>query len=314
MLLHQPVGGDHLARDPAEQPAPEPDQDREPVDQAGDQARADHQQGHRQGQADDEEFVVALGGARHRHDVVEAHHRIGHHDGPDRPPQAGMLPDLAIALVLAPHQLDRDVQQDEPAHHLQQRHREQVGDDEREDDAQQSRRQRAHEDADAPLPLGQAATGQRDHDRVVARQDDVDPDDLQQRQQERRGQVLIQERLPFWGSRIGAWPGSNPAGAAPVNSWARIPDMIPNSRRPSPAAAPGWIVTVVSCPRDSLLSAMRRNSEIAPVTTSAHPPCSWPAEEISVSYPERASRDLHLSRIAADISKKFSVTSRSSRK
>ena len=76
--------------------------------------------------------------------------------------------------------------QDERADDLEEWDREQGGDDEREDDAQQRRRERPQEHPDAPLPLRQAATGQRDDDRVVARQDDVDPDDLQQRQQERR--------------------------------------------------------------------------------------------------------------------------------
>ena len=166
VLLNEPIRRDHLAGHPTQQPAAEPNQDREPVDQPGDQAGADHKQRYRESQADDEEFVVSLGGARHSDDVVEAHHGVGHHDGPDRLGQAGMLLDGALILLLAAHELDRDMQQDEATGHLQQGHRQQLRDDDGEDDPQQSRRESARKHADPPLPLGQAAAGHGNDHRI----------------------------------------------------------------------------------------------------------------------------------------------------
>src|SRR5690606_33957199 len=66
----------------------------------------------------------------------------------------------------------------------EERHAEQVGDDDGEDDTQNDRGAGAKEHADLALVFRQTAAGKRDDDGVVARQQRVDPDDLAERQPE----------------------------------------------------------------------------------------------------------------------------------
>ena len=59
------------------------------------------------------------------------------------------------------------------------RHFEQAHDEQREHDTKHDRDGSAENGADAPLLFGKIAAGERDDDGIVARQQQIDPDDLQ---------------------------------------------------------------------------------------------------------------------------------------
>jgi hypothetical protein len=60
---------------------------------------------------------------------------------------------------------------------------------------------------DRAVELVERARGERDHDGVIAGQDDVDPDDLCKRKPEGRGGEFAQERSPIRGSPCDARAG-----------------------------------------------------------------------------------------------------------
>ena len=101
------------------------------------------------------------------------------------PQMRGRL-DAVLVLVLRHQQLCRDHDQREAADQLEVGQLHQARDDAGEDDAQQHGGAGAEDHAPQPMPRLQPAAGQRDHQRVVAGQQDVDPDDLADRNPERR--------------------------------------------------------------------------------------------------------------------------------
>ena len=115
------VGDDDLADDPAEQRGAGPDQDRITVEQRHDQGRPGHDQRNADGEADHEQRNVALGSRSDRDHVVEAHDDVGDGDDPHRPPQMLDRLDFVLVLILRHEQLDRDIEQREPAHDLEPR-------------------------------------------------------------------------------------------------------------------------------------------------------------------------------------------------
>ena len=89
-------------------------------------------------------------------------------------------------VVLLGDELDADPHQQQAADDLQIRELQQADGEEREDDAQHDRADRAPEHAPAPLMGRQVAAGERDDHRVVARQQDIDDDDFKGREPELR--------------------------------------------------------------------------------------------------------------------------------
>src|SRR5262245_25817119 len=79
---------------------------------------------------------------------------------------------------LGQDQLDCYPQEEKAADQFQIGNVEEVDDEQGEDDAQDHRRDGAKDDAPAALPLGERATGKRDDQRIVAAQQDIDPNDL----------------------------------------------------------------------------------------------------------------------------------------
>jgi hypothetical protein len=86
--------------------------------------------------------------------------------------------------MLGHQQLGGDHEQCQPADQLEVRQFHQRRDDAGEDDAKNNRGARAEDHAPKPLARRQSTTRQRDHQRVVARQQHVDPDDLADRNPE----------------------------------------------------------------------------------------------------------------------------------
>ena len=145
---------------------------------------------------------LAIGGGGDRDDVVEAHDDVGDHDDADRVPQAGAGGDV-VALVVGHQKLGGDHDQRKAADQLQIGQHHQRRDDAGEGDQQHHGDAGADHHAPQPLPRREAATGHRDHQRVVAGQQHVDPDDLADREPERRclqiGLELRQKRADIGG-------------------------------------------------------------------------------------------------------------------
>jgi hypothetical protein len=89
--------------------------------------------------------------------------------------------DLMRALVLGCDEFHRDPDQKQRANHLQEGNSQDVGDDDGKQNPERDGGSGAEQDADAALLRRQRSAGERDDDRVVARQQDVDPDDLEKR-------------------------------------------------------------------------------------------------------------------------------------
>src|SRR3990170_1215733 len=122
---------------------------------------------------------ATLGGACFPDDVVEAHDHIGHDDDPDGLEQGGAGLRAAVARLIAlAHQLDGDPDQQEAAYHLEERNAEQVADDRDEQEPEPDRPQRPPDPAQELLALGQRSHGERDDQRIVPGQCQVDEDDL----------------------------------------------------------------------------------------------------------------------------------------
>ncbi|MOA33949.1 hypothetical protein D3C78_1552890 [compost metagenome] len=87
-------------------------------------------------------------------------------------------------VLLRQQQLDPDPQQQRRTRQLEERQGQQLHGEEQQDNSQQDGPRHAADYGPAPLRFGQVPAGQRDHDRVVAAEQDVDGDDLQHRQPE----------------------------------------------------------------------------------------------------------------------------------
>ncbi|CFM95151.1 Uncharacterised protein [Bordetella pertussis] len=183
-LDHVDVGDEHAAGDPAQQAGAQGDDQREAVDQLEHQRATPDDDGHAHAQPEDHvvQLVVGLrvlGRAGDGDDVVQAHGEIGQDDGADRGQHRGAAGDVAVRVLMRGQQLDAYPDQQQAAQGLEKRNVEQ---DQREGDqqhAQQHRAGRAPQDALDALPVRQVATGQRDHDGVIAAEQDVDQNDLE---------------------------------------------------------------------------------------------------------------------------------------
>ena len=169
---------------PASQPssaAPSGDDDREPLHDLHQQRAADDDQRDRRRQADDQQdqpvgLGRAAGGGRHGDDVVDAHHQVGDEDGADRRAHRSRLLDLALFLGVE-QELDADPEQRQGADDLQVGHLQHLDGDDRQHDPHHDRGGAAVDDRLLLLLRRQRPRRHRDHDRVVAREQDVGDDD-----------------------------------------------------------------------------------------------------------------------------------------
>lgn len=105
----------------------------------------------------------------------------------------------SFSRLLREGEHDRDPQQENAARDLHERQAQQFNDKNGEDDAQGDRRAGAENDAQPPLPARQRAAGQRDYHGIVAREKNIDPDNLEKREPEsRRGGVHGVEVGRIW--------------------------------------------------------------------------------------------------------------------
>src|SRR5471030_1347220 len=174
---------DHLARDPADQAGADQRQPGIALQQARDDGGTGDDDRHADHQSHAHQEEVALGGGGDGDRIVEAHHRVGEGDAPDRGPQLLMRLDLTAFLLVA-DQLDADPQQQQAAHQLEVRHVEQHAQHGAEDDQQHDRTRAAEHDRGPAVLLGEIARRHGDHHGVVARQDHIGDHDLPQRHPE----------------------------------------------------------------------------------------------------------------------------------
>ncbi|OYZ88778.1 MAG: hypothetical protein B7Y01_04460 [Xanthobacter sp. 17-67-6] len=97
-----------------------------------------------------------------------------------------LLKSVALNSTAFEGEVDGDIHEGQRADHLQPGQREQGGDDAGEDDAQADSDAGAHDDAPAAGLLRQGAAGHGDHHGIVAGQQDINPNDLQQREPQHR--------------------------------------------------------------------------------------------------------------------------------
>src|SRR6266542_2291138 len=176
--LQRRVLDHHLARDIPQQTSAREHEYREARDQAHDDLAADDDDRNAGDEPEHDEQPIAFCRRRNAYDVVETHDEVGDDDRPYRrqQPVAGL--DLVLATVVLGDELDPDPQQQRPADQPEPGICEEAHREEREHDPEHDRAEHAPEDALPPLPLRQVAAGKRDDDRVVAGQQDVDEDDL----------------------------------------------------------------------------------------------------------------------------------------
>ena len=95
-----------------------------------------------------------------------------------------------VFVVFFHQQLIGDPEQQHAADDLQERQRQQLHDDEHEKDAEGDGRAGAEADAPFALMFRQITTGERDDHRIVAGEQEIDPDDFQNGKN-RLGQISI---------------------------------------------------------------------------------------------------------------------------
>ena len=176
------VGDQHAASNPAQQHAAGHDDHGVALHQLDDQLRApDDDRDRDQQTQDDEQHLVlarALGGAGNGDHVVHRHYQVGDDDGLDGGKQLVAALDVVVALFFRGDQLHTDPEQQDGAHHLEERQLQQHHREGDQDDAQDNGASRAINNAFAALFGRQLAAGQRDHNGVVTAEQDVDDDDL----------------------------------------------------------------------------------------------------------------------------------------
>ncbi len=84
-------------------------------------------------------------------------------------------------VILAERELHRDPKEKQPATDPKERYRQKMSDDDGEEDAKPNCRTGPEKDPGAPLRRGKGSAGHGDDDRIVAGKEQVDPDDLQHR-------------------------------------------------------------------------------------------------------------------------------------
>src|SRR6059036_3371477 len=124
--------------------------------------------------------VLAVRGRCHGAHIVEAHDRVSQDDDPNRLPERAALTDVLLGPGLLADELERDPEEQQPADELEHRDREEQRRDGDEGQTQPHRTRRAPHAPPELLALGQRAHGERDDERVVAGQGEVDDHDAEE--------------------------------------------------------------------------------------------------------------------------------------
>ena len=180
-ITHQRLAVDHLDRGPQQHRRTEVHDAGIAVDELQHDRAAPYDDRHADHQAGDDEQVAAMRGTGDGQHVVESHHGIGDHDRAHRAPERGRRRPVRVALVVVgKEQPVGDPDQREAAGEEQPRHLQQPDDDHRHQAAHRDGADRAPDDGALAQMRRQRARGERDDDRVVAGEHDVDDDDRQE--------------------------------------------------------------------------------------------------------------------------------------
>ncbi|KAG1086867.1 hypothetical protein G6F40_013847 [Rhizopus arrhizus] len=187
-------------------------------DQASGEAQLGHPQPQRCGGGNQADLVVGvgvLGRAGDGDHVVQAHHEVGDDDGLDRGGDGCPALHVAMRIVFRNQELDADPDEQQAAHDFQERDRQERQCESDQHDTQDDGARGAPQDALHALLGGQIATSQRDHDGVVAAQQDVDEDDLEYRCPTQRLEKLKHYEPPkaFMKRKAGPEPAILPRAA-----------------------------------------------------------------------------------------------------
>ncbi len=199
------------AGNPAKQRAAAPHDDRKAFDDREEQGAARNDDGYADRKPEPEQKIIAFGRRRDRNHIVEAHHDVGDDDNADRAPQILDCFRRVFGIVrLRRNKLDGNPEQREPARELEIRQLHQCRDDTGKQNEQYGGRAGTEDHAPEPLLRRKRADGERNHDRIVAGQENIDSHDLQ------RGQA----RMPGASLRTSKHPRSVPL--VPSSSFAVI--------------------------------------------------------------------------------------------
>ncbi len=119
------------------------------------------------------------------------HDDVGHHDDPHRAPQLRDGLDFILVDALGDEELGSDIDQRQTTDQFEIRQQHELPDDAGENQAQQHRDAGADHQAPEALALRQIPARHRNDDGVVARQQDIDENDLQHRGPERRASQIV---------------------------------------------------------------------------------------------------------------------------
>ena len=156
-----------------------PRRDRIPGEHAHDQGCAEDDERHREREAKQDQPRVALGRGGDGQHVVQAHHKVGDGDGPYGAPQGLGGLDVLFLVVAFDRELDRDDEQQDAACERQPGQLHDRLEHHGEGQPQAEGCNDAERDAHLALPFGERAARQCNDDSVVAREQDVDADDLE---------------------------------------------------------------------------------------------------------------------------------------
>ena len=180
IVVQDGIAGDGFTTHPSNQGSAQHHDDGETLHELDHEGAAKDDQRNADGQAQHQQHHVALRRSRHGDHVVEAHHQVGNEDGANGGHQAAIGLGLALFLLVVAEQLKTNPQQQADAHDLQERKLQQLGRHHRQQDPQNHGGAGAPEHGFLLLMGGKGPGGQRDDHRVIARKNDVDPDDLHQ--------------------------------------------------------------------------------------------------------------------------------------
>ena len=175
------VAGDGFAGHPANQCRAQSDDDRKTLHQLDHQRGAKDDQRNADGQAQNQQQHIAACCSSHGDHIVQTHDQIGEQNGANGSHHA--LPGHAAGIlffIFALEQAHANPQQQQATDHLDEWQLHQLGCHHRQGNTQHHGGTRAEQHRFFLLCGGQRACCEGDDDGVVARQDDVDPDDLEQ--------------------------------------------------------------------------------------------------------------------------------------
>src|SRR5262245_24810319 len=191
-----------------------------PVEQPRNKARSDAHQNDGEPKPEDQRERMVARGARHRQHVVERHGDVRNNDLPGSlreglPGDVALLPSQCSlgfvpvrAAQVAPH-LPAHPKQQYSACQKQTDNLQKLQGDARENESQHGGSDNADEDRARALFGWQARGGKADDNRIVAREDEIDHDDL-----EKRGECAVRKKVEL-SHPLRSWMGACPMNSRP---------------------------------------------------------------------------------------------------